>query len=69
MLSPRDKPVVINVKGPSELRSSAVESLRVQIDGIPFPIPATVTGAMYVALPDTLTSPPAPRPVPASPGR
>ncbi|MFN5654562.1 MAG: hypothetical protein ACK47U_01605, partial [Verrucomicrobiota bacterium] len=69
MLSPRDKPVVINVKGPSELRSSAVESLRVQIDGIPFPIPAGVTGAMIVALPDTLTSPPAPRPVPALPGR
>ena len=47
MLSPRDKPVVINVKGPSELRSSAVESLRVQIDGIPFPIPANLalTGA------------------------
>ena len=60
MLSPRDKPVVINVKGPSELRSSAVEHLRVQIDGIPFPIPSTVTGAMFVALPDTFTSPPAP---------
>ena len=61
MLSPRDKPVVINVKGPSELRSSAVEHLRVQIDGIPFPIPSTVTGAMFVALPDTFTSPPAPK--------
>lgn len=69
VLSPRDKPVVINVKGPSELRSSAVESLRVQIDGIPFPIPANVTGAMYVALPDTLTSPPVPKPVPAAKGR
>ena len=73
MLSPRDKPVVINVKGPSELRSSAVENLRVQIDGVPFVIPATVTGAMYVALPDTFTSPPAPKaatvpaPVPKAP--
>lgn len=61
MLSPRDKPIVINVKGPSELRSSAVEHLRVQIDGIPFPIPSTVTGAMIVALPDTFTTPPAPK--------
>ena len=65
-LSPRDKPVLINVKGPSELRSSAVEHLRVQIDGVPFPIPPTVTGAMYVSLPDTFTTPPAPR-VPAPP--
>ncbi len=63
MLSPRDKPVVINVKGPSELRSSAVENLRVQIDGVPFLIPANVTGAMFVALPDTFTSPPAPKAV------
>jgi hypothetical protein len=59
VLSPRDRPVVVNVKGPSELRSSAVEHLRVQIDGVPFPIPASVSGAMYVALPDTFTSPPA----------
>ena len=68
VLSPRDKPVVINVKGPSELRSSAVEHLRVQIDGVPFPLPSTVTGAMFVALPDTFTSPPAPKaaPVPTS---
>jgi len=66
MLSPRDKPVIINVKGPSELRSSAVEHLRVKIDGIPFPIPATVTGAMFVALPDTFTSPPAPQAVPVA---
>ena len=65
MLSPRDKPVVINVKGPSELSSSAVEHLRVKIDGIPFPIPATVTGTMFVALPDTFTSPPAPKAGPA----
>ncbi len=64
ILSPRDKPVVINVKGPSELRSSAVEHLRVKIDGISFPLPATVTGAMFVALPDTFTSPPAPQSVP-----
>lgn len=62
VLSPRDKPVVINVKGPSELRSSAVEHLRVQIDGVPFPVPAAVTGAMIVALPDTFTTPPAPKP-------
>jgi hypothetical protein len=66
MLSPRDKPVVINVKGPSELRSSAIEHLRVKIDGIPFPIPATITGAMFVALPDTFTSPPAPQPAPVT---
>jgi hypothetical protein len=73
MLSPRDKPVVINVKGPSELRSSAVEHLRVKIDGIPFPIPSTITGAMFVALPDTFTSPtgppaaPVPTPAPKAP--
>jgi hypothetical protein len=67
VLSPRDKPVVINVKGPSELRSSAVEHLRVQIDGIPFPIPAHVTGAMFVALPDTFTTPPAPKASAAAP--
>lgn len=65
VLSPRDKPVGINVKGPSELRSSAVEHLRVKIDGIPFPIPASITGAMFVALPDTFTSPPAPKSVPS----
>ncbi len=53
------------MKGPSELRSSAVEHLRVKIDGIPFPIPSTVTGAMYVALPDTFTTPPPPAPVAA----
>ena len=64
MLSPRDKPVVINVKGPSELRSSAVEHLRVKIDGLPFPIPATITGPMFVALPDTFTSPPGPQAAP-----
>ena len=67
MLSPRDKPVVINVKGPSELRSSAVEHLRVRIDGVPFPIPASVTGAMFVALPDTFTSPLAPKVAPTPP--
>ena len=64
MLSPRDKPVIINVKGPSELRSSAVEHLRVKIDDVPFPIPATITGAMIVALPDTFTTPPLPKAVP-----
>jgi hypothetical protein len=64
MLAPRDKPVVINVKGPSQLRSSAIEHLRVKIDGIPFPIPATITGEMVVALPDTFTSPPAPKAAP-----
>jgi hypothetical protein len=67
MLSPRDKPVVINVKGPSELRSSAVEHLRVQIDGVAFPIPASVTGAMFVALPDTFTSPPPAKPAAVAP--
>ena len=65
VLSPRDKPVVINVKGPSELRSSAIENLRVQIDGVPYPVPPSVTGAMYVALPDTFTSPPVAKPAPA----
>ncbi len=65
MLSPRDKPVVINVKGPSMLSSDAVEHLRVKIDGIPFPIPANITGVMFVALqPETFTSPPGP---PAAP--
>ena len=64
VLSPRDKPVVINVKGPSELRSSAVEHLRVKIDGLPFPIPGTITGVMFVALPDTFTSPPGPQAAP-----
>jgi hypothetical protein len=56
--------VIINVKGPSELRSSAVEHLRVKIDDVPFPIPATITGAMIVALPDTFTTPPLPKAVP-----
>jgi hypothetical protein len=73
MLGPRDKPVVINVKGPSELRSSAIEHLRVKIDGIPFPLPATITGTMVVALPDTFTSPPipkaAPGPTPSPPAK
>ncbi|MEY4307145.1 MAG: hypothetical protein RJA95_513 [Verrucomicrobiota bacterium] len=67
MLSPRDKPVLINVKGPSELRSSAVEALRVQIDGVPYPIPAGVTGVMIVSLPDTFTKPPAPKPATTPP--
>jgi hypothetical protein len=67
VLSPRDKPAVINVKGPTELRSSAVEHLRVLIDGQPFPIPPKVTGAMYVALPDTFTSPPQPKTEAAAP--
>lgn len=58
---------MINVKGPSELRSSAVEALRVQIDAVPFPIPAGVTGVMSVSLPDTFTTPPAPKPAPAAP--
>lgn len=69
MLSPRDKPAVINVKGPSELRSSAVENLRVQIDGVPYPIPASVTGAMFVALPDAPTTPPAPKVQPSPAGQ
>ena len=69
MLSPRDKPIVINVKGPSELRSSAVENLRVQIDGVPYPLPASVTGAMFVSLPDAATAPPAPKASPAASGQ
>jgi hypothetical protein len=67
-LSPRDKPVVINVKGPSELRSNTVENLRVQIDGVPYPLPPSAVGATIVALPDPFTVPPVPRPVaPAAP--
>ncbi|MEN9536798.1 MAG: hypothetical protein RLZZ178_795 [Verrucomicrobiota bacterium] len=69
VLSPRDKPVVINVKGPTELRSTFLEHLRVEIDGVPFPLPADVKGALPVFLPDPPTSPPTPRPVPASQGR
>lgn len=53
------------MKGPSELRSSAVEALRVQIDGVPYPIPAGVTGVMIVSLPDPFTKPPAPKPAAA----
>ena len=33
VLSPRDKPVVINVKGATELRANFLEHLRVEIDG------------------------------------
>jgi hypothetical protein len=69
VLSPRDKPPVINVKGPTELRSNFIEHLRIEIDGVPFVIPARYTGAVPVFLPDPMTSPPAPRPVPASKGR
>ncbi len=65
VLSPRDKPVVINVKGPTELRATFLENLRVEIDGVPFPMPATVKGALSVFLPDPPTAPPVPRPVPA----
>ncbi len=65
VLSPRDKPVVINVKGPTELRATFVEHLRVEIDGVPFPMPASVAGAIPVFLPDLPTTPPAPRPAPA----
>ncbi len=65
VLSPRDKPVVINVKGPTELRATFLENLRVEIDGVPFPMPATVKGALSVFLPDPQTAPPVPRPAPA----
>ncbi len=65
VLSPRDKPVVINVKGPTELRATFLENLRVEIDGVPFLMPATVKGALSVFLPDPQTAPPAPRPAPA----
>jgi hypothetical protein len=60
---------VINVKGPTELRSNFIEHLRIEIDGVPFVIPDRYTGAVPVFLPDPMTSPPAPRPVPASKGR
>ncbi len=66
VLSPRDKPAVINVKGPTELRATFLENLRVEIDGVPFPMPATVKGALSVFLPDPPTAPPVPRPVPAN---
>jgi hypothetical protein len=69
MLSPRDKPVVINVRGPTELRASFIEHLRVEIDGAPFPLPGYLKGALPVFLPDPPTAPPAPRPVPAPKGR
>ena len=68
LLSPRDKPAVINVKGPSELRSSMVEHLRVEIDGVPFQLPPGAQGRAFVALPDPLTSP-QPPPPPAVRGR
>lgn len=69
VLSPRDKPAVINVKGPTELRATFMEHLKVEIDGVPFPMPANVRGALSVFLPDPPTTPPVPRPVPASKGR
>ena len=69
VLSPRDKPVVINVKGPTELRSNFLEHLRVEIDGAPFLLPPYLKGAVPVFLPDPPTTPPAPRPVPASKSR
>ena len=66
VLSPRDKPVVINVKGQTELRATFMEHLKVEIDGVPFPMPANVRGALSVFLPDPPTAPPAPRPAPAA---
>lgn len=69
VLSPRDKPVVINVKGATELRANFLEHLRVEIDGAPFPIPADLKGALAVFLPDLPTSPPVPRPVPTGKAR
>ena len=63
VLSPRDKPPVINVRGLTELRSSAIEHLRVEIDGVPFALPAGLTGALPCFLPDPFTSPPIPAPV------
>lgn len=64
VLSPRDKPVVINVKGPTELRSNFIEHLRIEIDGVPFPLPSYLKGAVPVRLPDLPTTPP--KPVPAA---
>jgi len=69
VLSPRDKPVVINVKGPTELRANFLEHLRVEIDGVPVPLPPGSKGAVSAFLPDPPTTPPAPRPAPAAKGR
>jgi len=69
VLSPRDKPAVINVKGPTELRSTFLEHLRVEIDGVPYPLPASLKGALPVFLPDPPTAPSPLRPAPAPQGR
>lgn len=61
--------MVINVKGPTELRATFIEHLRVEIDGVAFPLPGYLKGALPVFLPDPLTTPPAPRPAPAAKGR
>lgn len=63
MLGPRDEEVLINVKGATMLNATAIEALRVQIDGRRFLFPADAIGATPVLLPDTATAPPLPPPV------
>jgi hypothetical protein len=60
VLSPRDPPVVINVRGRTELRSSSIENLRVSIDGVPYFLPGGLRGHQACFLPDLTTSPPPP---------
>ncbi|MEO0039525.1 MAG: hypothetical protein RIS38_473 [Verrucomicrobiota bacterium] len=69
VLSPRDKPVVINVRGRTELRSTAIEHLRVAIDGVPYPLPAGLSGTQACFLPDLPTAPPVPPAVRSRSGR
>lgn len=59
-ISPGNKEVRINIKGPFTLRSNAVEFLRVQIDGISFAIPDEAIGTLAVEFPDPETVPPPP---------
>jgi hypothetical protein len=63
VLGPKDKEVLINVKGPTELRATNIEYLRVRIDGVPFLFPADALGEVPVNFPDVDTSPPPPEPV------
>jgi hypothetical protein len=63
VLGPKDKEVLINVKGPTELRATDIERLRVRIDGVPFLFPASAQGEVPVNFPDLETTPPIPDPV------